>query len=88
MLNFRIDIAYDGTNYHGWQYQPDVVTVQEILEKKIQKIISDTNIKIIGSGRTDAGVHAYSQVANFFLDTTLNEIQIRNALNKETVLDI
>ena len=47
MLNFRIDIAYDGTNYHGWQYQPDVVTVQEILEKKIQKIISDTNIKCV-----------------------------------------
>ena len=88
MLNFRIDISYDGTSYHGCQYQPNVTSIQEVLESKLKKISNCNELNIIGSGRTDSGVHAYNQVANFFLETSLSEMQIRNALNKELPDDI
>ncbi len=64
MNNYLITIEYDGSNYVGWQRQKNGISVQEIIEKKIQKILK-TNIKIIGSGRTDKGVHARAQSANF-----------------------
>ena len=64
MRNIRFVIAYDGTDFHGWQRQPRVSTVQSILETRLAKIVGRP-VKLHGSGRTDAGVHAAGQVANF-----------------------
>jgi tRNA pseudouridine38-40 synthase len=64
MRNIRLIISYDGTNYHGWQCQPNAVTVQETLQKAVEKIL-DHEVKIIGGARTDTGVHAMGQVVNF-----------------------
>ena len=64
MRNIKLVIEYDGTNYHGWQVQPDVVTVQEVIEEKIE-VMTRQRAPLIGSGRTDSGVHALGQVANF-----------------------
>lgn len=64
MRNIRLTIEYDGTDYHGWQYQPDAVTIQGVLEERIGRIVNE-KVVITASGRTDAGVHALNQVANF-----------------------
>ena len=63
-MRHKITIAYDGAPYKGWQFQPDVVSVQEKLEQGLSAI-AKAPIKIHGSGRTDTGVHAYGQVAHF-----------------------
>lgn len=62
--NYKLTIAYDGTHYHGWQIQPNGVSIQELLQKAI-KIILREDVHVIGSGRTDAGAHAQGQVAHF-----------------------
>jgi tRNA pseudouridine38-40 synthase len=64
MVNIKLTIEYEGTKYYGWQRQKGLLSIQGILEEKISQI---TREKIIlnGSGRTDAGVHAVGQVANF-----------------------
>jgi len=64
MGNIRLVIAYDGADFHGWQRQPHAPTIQEALETAIAKI-TGAPVKLYGSGRTDAGVHAAGQVANF-----------------------
>ncbi len=64
MRNIRLVLAYDGTDFHGWQRQPDLVTVQGCLETALAKLL-DESVTIWGSGRTDAGVHALNQVAHF-----------------------
>lgn len=69
--NYQIIIEYDGTSYVGWQYQKNGISIQEILEKTLKKFLKE-NIKIIGAGRTDAGVHALGQCANFFLNKKIN----------------
>ena len=65
MNNYLIKIEYDGSNFVGWQSQKNGTSVQETIEKKLQKIFK-SKIKLIGSGRTDKGVHAIAQSANFF----------------------
>ena len=57
-------IQYDGTNLHGWQIQKNARTVQGEIQNSMQKIFSDQRINLIGSGRTDSGVHALEQIAN------------------------
>jgi tRNA pseudouridine38-40 synthase len=64
MRNIRLTIAYDGTDFHGWQRQPQASTIQEELETRIAKI-TGAAVTLYASGRTDAGVHAAGQVANF-----------------------
>ena len=63
-MRYFIDISYFGKNYHGWQSQENAITIQEILDKSLSTILK-TEIKSLGSGRTDTGVHAMSQVAHF-----------------------
>lgn len=60
----KLTVSYDGTNYCGWQVQPNKITVQEVVEKALFTLTGE-KIKVIGSGRTDAGVHAEGQVAHF-----------------------
>ena len=66
MMRYFIDISYNGKNYHGWQIQKNAVSVQSTLQDVISKILRE-EIVILGSGRTDTGVHANSQVAHFDL---------------------
>ena len=63
-MRYFIELAYNGTNYHGWQSQPNAVSVQETLEKALSLLLK-TPIEIVGAGRTDAGVHAKQMFAHF-----------------------
>ena len=62
--NIRLVVAYDGTRYHGWQRQKNGLTVQEVMENKL-RMMTDGSVRLLASGRTDAGVHALNQVCNF-----------------------
>jgi len=64
MRNIKLKISYHGKYFSGWQVQNDVVTIQDEIEKSLKKILKE-NIKLTGSGRTDTGVHAIEQIANF-----------------------
>lgn len=63
MRNLKLTLAYDGTNFHGWQIQPNLPTVQGAVQAALQRLFN-YDVHVIGSGRTDAGVHAHGQVAN------------------------
>lgn len=64
LRNIRLLLEYDGTRYHGWQRQKNADTLQEVLETALGRLTGE-EVRLIGSGRTDAGVHALGQVANF-----------------------
>jgi tRNA pseudouridine38-40 synthase len=90
MRNIRLIIEYEGTNYSGWQVQTrhkQKKTVQEILEKALAQILQE-KIKVIGSGRTDAGVHSLGQTANFKTKSKLDCDNIQRALNSILPKDI
>ena len=79
--NIRLTVSYDGTNYHGFQRQrPPVVAVQNVLEEKLEAVFGDS-IELAASGRTDAGVHAYGQVVNFFTDGHIPVERVPRAVN-------
>jgi len=79
-INFKLIIEYDGSRYHGWQRQKEDRSIQGEIEKAL-KAITARSVTLIGSGRTDAGVHAQGQVANFKCDTRLEPAALKNALN-------
>ena len=85
--HLKLTIAYDGTQYGGWQRQPNAVTVQELIEKTLTKI-AGRRVVIHGSGRTDAGVHAKAQVASCSLTTHHSPLTLRRALNAQLPKDI
>lgn len=87
MRNIAVRIKYDGTNYHGWQIQKNEVTVAETVEKAIFKAFGE-NTRVIGCGRTDAGVHALNYCANFKMDCTIPEEKIPLAVNTHLPPDI
>ena len=72
MFNYLIKIEYDGTNFVGWQSQKNGQSIQDSIEKVLKKVLG-RKIKIIGAGRTDKGVHAYGQCANFFYDKEIKD---------------
>jgi tRNA pseudouridine38-40 synthase len=80
MQNYRITIEYDGTNYHGWQRQTDDRTIQGTIEAALSTMTGE-DVALIGSGRTDAGVHALGQVANFRTARTLVPQAFQAGLN-------
>ena len=80
MRRIKLEIAYDGTLYSGWQRQPDVPTIQETLENVLFKITGEM-VSVTGSGRTDAGVHALKQVAAFTTSGRLEATVFQRALN-------
>ena len=81
MSRFKLVCQYDGSNFHGWQLQKDKRTVQGELEKVIAKLNKGKLIDVVGSGRTDAGVHAFGQVAHFDLPEEIDSSILINALN-------
>lgn len=87
MKNIRIKVAYQGTNYCGWQKQKDSLGIQGELEYAGQKVFA-SKIDVTGSGRTDAGVHALGQVANFKVETTIPIDKIPEVLNNKLPKDI
>ncbi len=80
MRNIRLDLAYDGTDFHGWQRQPAAPTIQSCLEEALQKLTGEP-AQVHGSGRTDAGVHALHQVANFETQSPIPCPNLVKALN-------
>jgi tRNA pseudouridine38-40 synthase len=86
-MNYRLLIQYDGTDFHGWQVQENDRTIQGELERVIGRL-EDAEVKVIGSGRTDAGVHAEGQVANVVLNRNLPPEKLRGAINGNLWRDI
>lgn len=84
---YKLTIAYDGTAYAGWQVQPNGLTVQEVIERVLSDI-TNTTIKLHGSGRTDQGVHARGQVAHFDAETAVPVSKIPIVLNSMLPNDI
>jgi len=80
MRNVRVLIAYDGTEFYGWQRQDGFDSVQERLEQSIGSLLG-VDVRVHGAGRTDTGVHALGQVAHFHVDTPLEDDRLRHALN-------
>jgi len=82
MRNLRLDIEYEGTDYHGWQVQENARTISGTIEEILQQVLQSKReeVRLIGSGRTDAGVHALGQVANFTTDREIPEENLRRAL--------
>ncbi len=88
MRNLRLDVSYDGTRYRGWQRIPGRSdTIQGKLEDMLQKILGEP-VALIGSGRTDAGVHAAGQVANFHTDSRIPPEKILSELRRYLPEDI
>ena len=81
MRNFRLVLSYDGTDFHGWQIQPNAVTVQGCLMEALEGILEET-VQLHGSGRTDAGAHALAQVANFKSASKIPIDSLPKALNR------
>jgi tRNA pseudouridine38-40 synthase len=79
MRNIRLTLAYDGTHYVGWQVQPNGTSVQEVVEKAIGKLTGEEP-NLLAAGRTDSGVHALAQVANFMTDCTIPVEKLRPGL--------
>ena len=74
--NYLLKVEYDGTNYSGWQFQKNGKSIQETIERALKKILK-LKIKINGAGRTDKGVHAFGQHANFKINKKIeNEKKI------------
>lgn len=78
--NYKLVLEYDGSNYHGWQRQRGVLTIQEVVETRLA-IMTQAPVRLTGAGRTDAGVHAKGQVANFFSETRIPSERLRHGLN-------
>ncbi|MGR3319622.1 MAG: tRNA pseudouridine(38-40) synthase TruA [Candidatus Anammoxibacter sp.] len=87
MRNIKLSIEYDGTCYAGWQKQENATTIEEILEASIEKVVVE-KITLYGSGRTDAGVHARSQVANFKTSSQIHSSRLPFAINSHLPKDI
>ena len=85
--NVSLIVAYDGTNYHGWQRQPNATPVEETLTVAIERIL-DHDVKIIGGARTDTGVHAMGQVVNFATGKTIDHGSLCRGLNSMLPRDI
>ncbi|MDF2550185.1 MAG: tRNA pseudouridine synthase [Chlamydiales bacterium] len=78
--NYRLLLAYDGTAYHGWQIQPSRLSIQQLVQQGCQTLLRE-EVKVIGSGRTDSGVHALGQVAHFKTTKEVDPYRFLNQLN-------
>ncbi|MEG0962213.1 MAG: tRNA pseudouridine(38-40) synthase TruA [Lachnospiraceae bacterium] len=87
MKRIKLVVAYDGTQYCGWQVQPNGITIEEVLNRVLSELLKET-IKVIGASRTDSGVHSLGNVAVFDTDTRIPPKKICYALNQRLPEDI
>lgn len=87
MKRVKLVVAYDGTNYHGWQIQDNGITIEEVLNRTISELVQE-DIKVIGASRTDAGVHACGNVAVFDTESRIPGDKFSFALNQRLPEDI
>lgn len=80
-MRYFLEIAYDGTRFHGWQIQPNALSVQEVLDDCLSKVLRQP-ISTVGSGRTDTGVHAGQQFAHFDVKAPLNTAEMLYRFNR------
>ena len=83
MKRVKLVVAYDGTNYHGWQFQNNGVSIEEVLNQTLSQLLGET-VAVIGASRTDSGVHAMGNVAVFDTENRMPADKISYALNQET----
>ena len=83
----RLRVAYDGTDYHGWQVQPNGVTIEEVLNRELSKLLGE-EITVTGASRTDSGVHSMGNIAIFDTDTCIPAEKICYAINQRLPEDI
>jgi tRNA pseudouridine38-40 synthase len=88
MPNFRFTLSYDGTDFHGWQTQPELRTVQQTLEEAIAAVTREERVRVNASGRTDTAVHAVGQVVNFHSQTKLEPGTLLRAVNANLPEDV
>src|ERR1700680_2563476 len=81
MRRIKIQVSYDGTDYHGWQVQPGLATIQGTLEQVVGQI-EGRAVQVAGSGRTDAGVHALAQVAALTMENPIPVVNLQRAANR------
>ena len=86
-MNFKLLLQYDGTDFHGWQVQEGLRTVQGELERTLS-LLEDAEVKVVGSGRTDTGVHAEGQVANVRINRVFTPDRLRIAINGNIWRDV
>jgi tRNA pseudouridine38-40 synthase len=86
-MNIKLTMEYDGTAYHGWQIQPGLQTIQGVMREQIARI-TQQKVNLIGAGRTDAGVHALGQVANFQTESAIDLPSLQRGLNSLLPPDI
>ena len=79
--NIKLKLAYDGTDFHGWQMQPNLATLQAVVASALDRITGDPECHVYASGRTDAGVHALGQVAHFKTTSQIPCDGLRRAMN-------
>lgn len=87
-MRFFIQLSYNGTNYHGWQMQPNAISVQETLTKALSVVLNKKDIAIMGAGRTDTGVHASQMFAHFDYEQFIDSKSIIHKLNSYLPKDI
>ncbi|SHH33395.1 tRNA pseudouridine38-40 synthase [Anaerosphaera aminiphila DSM 21120] len=86
-MNILLKVSYDGTKYHGFQIQPNLITVEEVLKNSIEKTVHH-KVKLYTAGRTDRGVHAMGQCVNFYSDTTIDIGNLPKVINYNLPEDI
>jgi tRNA pseudouridine38-40 synthase len=87
-FRYALELAYRGTNYHGWQIQPNASSVQEEIEKRVSRLMGNIPVSLVGCGRTDTGVHASYYVLHFDVDKELDMSHLVYKLNKMLPDDI
>lgn len=90
LRTFKLEVAFDGTAYHGWQFQTNNITVQEILEDRLSKLFAQQKIRVQGSSRTDSGVHALGMGVSFRAPESpyIPDWKVKKALNRILPEDI
>ena len=90
-MRYFIELSYNGSEYHGWQSQPNAITIQETIENSLQLVLKNKQLKIVGAGRTDTGVHASQMYAHFDYDQNFHVnnliFKLNSFLDKNIVIN-